>query len=195
MAFESAAALAGLVCAFSLQHVLDPLHGAVEIARHAGPVGGINARLAIERIHAQAGIVGKRQKPRGLGRGMGLDPRVFDKGRAGLFGFGQAEFAGRDQIETERFEQLAEFTELAGIMRGDDQPVAGLQTEIRAHQSASASFCRATSSPMPLPARSISAMSSSRENGAPSAVPWISTNVPEPVMTKLASVSASESSS
>ena len=40
----------------------------------------------------------------------------------------------------------------------------------------------------------ISAANSSSENGAPSAVPWISTMPPLPVMTKLASVPAEESS-
>ena len=44
-------------------------------------------------------------------------------------------------------------------------------------------------------ASAISAANSSSLKGSPSAVPWISTMPPVPVMTKLASVPADESSS
>ncbi len=60
---------------------------------------------------------------------------------------------------------------------------------------ASACFCSVTSSPMPLRARRSNSTNCSSLKGAPSAVPWISTSPPDAVGTKLASVSAVESSS
>ncbi len=57
-----------------------------------------------------------------------------------------------------------------------------------------ASFCRSTSRPMPARASARRLAKSSSLKGVRSAVPWISTMPPEPVMTKLASVSAAESS-
>ena len=59
---------------------------------------------------------------------------------------------------------------------------------------ATAIFCKSTSRATPFFASAISARNSSCENGAFSAVPCTSMMRPSPVMTKLASVSASESS-
>ena len=59
---------------------------------------------------------------------------------------------------------------------------------------ATAIFCRSTSRATPFFASAISARNSSCENGVFSAVPCTSMMRPSPVMTKLASVSASESS-
>src|SRR5690606_11327859 len=64
----------------------------------------------------------------------------------------------------------------------------------KALSQAIACFCMATRSAMPARASAIRLETSSSVNGLPSAVPWISTMPPEPVMTKLASVSAAESS-
>ena len=69
----------------------------------------------------------------------------------------------------------------------------GLQNPRRAHQ-AMACFCMSTSSPMPFLASARSSPSVASEKGSPSAVPWISTMPPDPVITKLASVPAEESS-
>ena len=124
---------------------------------------------------------------------MGLDPGVLDEGRAGFIRLGQAEIAGRHQVEIERGEQVAKLGELALVVGGKHQPVAGMEPEGR-HQGVSAFACSAVRSPMPRSAKPISWSSSARVKGACSAVPWISTKRPEPVMTKLASVSASESS-
>ncbi|MNW15820.1 hypothetical protein D3C71_2144530 [compost metagenome] len=54
---ERAGALVGRGRALLLQFVFDALHGEIEIAGHAGPVGGVDAGLAIERIDAKAAIV------------------------------------------------------------------------------------------------------------------------------------------
>src|SRR6185437_4171141 len=124
---------------------------------------------------------------------MRLDPGVFDKSRAGFLRLVEVKLAGRDDVEVEGLQQLAEFGELAGVVRGDHQPVTGMETQGFAH-GASAARCNSLSRPMPAAASIINWSSSSRVNGVCSAVPWISTKRPAPVMTKLASVSASESS-
>ncbi len=59
----------------------------------------------------------------------------------------------------------------------------------------SATVCRRVSSAQPAVPRSSRLFSSARENGSPSAVPWISTKSPVPVQTTFMSVSAVESSS
>src|SRR5262245_51460876 len=64
----------------------------------------------------------------------------------------------------------------------------------RRHGHATARSCRATSSAIPLRANRRSSKKLSSENGAPSAVPWISTMPPSPVRTKFASVPAPLSS-
>ena len=77
-----------------------------------GPVGGIGRRSPPSASIAEAGIVGQRQHA-------GAPPAaacafdagsVFDKGRAGFLRFWQAELARRHQHDTERGEQLAEFS-------------------------------------------------------------------------------------
>ena len=59
---------------------------------------------------------------------------------------------------------------------------------------ATAIFCKDTRRSMPPRASFIRLPNSSSENGAPSAVPWISTTPPLPAITKLLSVSATVSS-
>ena len=62
-------------------------------------------------------------------------------------------------------------------------------------RSPTTAFCAAISSWMPLSAEAISCCSSSSLKGVCSAVPWISTNRPRPVLTTFMSTSAFESSS
>ena len=73
-------------------------------------------------------------------------------------------------------------------------PRAGTSGRRRGAAYASAAFCIATSWPIEARASASILISSASLNGAPSAEPWTSTRPPEPVMTKLASVSAVESS-
>src|ERR1700761_8587027 len=98
------------------------------------------------------------------------------------------QIGGADGFDAVGAEERLDLAHLAGIVAGDDQHTAPRQSH------ASACFCNSTSSPMPLRARRSNCASSSSLNGAPSAVPWISTKPPAPVSTKFASVSAVESS-
>jgi hypothetical protein len=121
------------------------------------------------------------------------------KGLAGLLGLGKTKLAGRDSRHTVRGQQLAHLGELAGIVGRDhelagDPPMHPLALLERLCGHATAIFCKSTSRATPLRASAISARNSASVNGVFSAVPCTSTMRPSPVMTKLASVSASESS-
>ena len=128
--------------------------------------------------------------PAARGGGMRLDAGIFGEGGAGLLGLGQAELAGRDEVEAERRQQLLEFGELAGVVGGQHQPVAAARSgqlgsrhggERRLLQRGQ--FGDALLGELPSGFRARRA-----QNGTCSAVPWISTNLPPPVRTKLASV-------
>ncbi len=178
-----------------LQAVLDALHGGGEILAGPGPARRIDAGIAVQRIDADARIVGQRRQARGDGGGDRLERGVLGEGAPGLLRLGQAERGGGDDGEIGRRDQRLDLAQLAGIVRGDDQRVARLQqSSCRRCSQRMASFCNSTRRAMPSRARVFSASNSSSVKGAPSAVAWISTKPPAPVMTKLASVSASLSS-
>ena len=99
------------------------------------------------------------------------------------------ELAGKLAVDLEADDGLIEGAHGIEIAAIDD----GLENPGRAHH-AIAAFCLATSSPMPFLASARSSASVASEKGSPSAVPWISTMPPDPVITKLASVPAEESS-
>src|SRR5262249_35407307 len=123
--------------------------------------------------------------------GFRLDTRVLTKARTGLLRLGKSERARVDRFDAIGLQQLAHFRELACIVSRDDQRTGDLPVH-GAHITAI--FCRSTSLPTPLRARARSAANSSSVNGVFSAVACTSTRRPSPVMTKFASVSASESS-
>ena len=195
------ASLRGLLGAALLQQALDPRHRRVEILGRPGPARRENSGRAVERVDDEAGIVGEGRQLRGLRRRDRLDPRIGDKTVAGLLGLGEAELAGRDRLDAMRRKQFPHLGELAGIMGRDHELACDVAVHafnlcgrgaIRNH--ATAIFCKSTSRATPFFASAISARNSSCENGVFSAVPCTSMMRPSPVMTKLASVSASESS-
>src|SRR5829696_1947899 len=66
-----------------LQFALDPLHGRAEILADR-PIGREQAGGAVERVDADARIVGEGGQPRRLRGGMRLDRRVLGKHVPGL---------------------------------------------------------------------------------------------------------------
>ena len=184
------------------QQRIDARHRGGEILRRSGPARRMDAGLAAEGIDREARVVREGGQARALRGGLRLDARIGAEGRAGLVRLGQAELAGRDRQDAVEREQLAHLDELAGIMRRDHQAAADAAVRgrgVRRRQGCApahvtAIFCRSTSLPMPLRASASRASSCSSLNGVFSAVPCTSTMLPVPVMTKLASVSASESS-
>ena len=180
------------VGAVVVQHRFDRLHGAREILVRRRP-SARNGCRARRRAHRPPGRNRRRRRASSdaLRRGLRLDAGVVAEARAGFLGLGQAELAGRDGIDAVGREQLAHLAQLAGIVGRDDEPARELAMR-RAHITAS--FCRSTSLPTPFLASASSASNCSSVNGIFSAVPCTSTMRPAPVITKLASVSASESS-
>ena len=129
-----------------------------------------------------------------------LDPCIGAKAVAGFVGLAEAKLARRDRLDAVRRQQFAHLGKFAGIVGRDhelacDSAMHGFQSiSLREPDHATAIFCKSTSRATPLRASAISARNSSCENGVFSAVPCTSMMRPSPVMTKLASVSASESS-
>jgi hypothetical protein len=99
---------------------------------------------------------------------------------------GQSRSRDEGHLRQHPGEDLGHLGDLVRVLGGDDEPV---------DHDASADACAATSLEMPSVARSSSPSSRSRENGAPSAVPWISMRSPPPVITTFMSTSAAASCS
>ena len=174
------------------QFFFDRLHGAAKIPLGSGPARGVNSGLAAERVDDQAGIVGKGGKPAQPCRRLRLDSCVVAKRHSGLVRFVQVQFACRYGVDAVRSKQVAHLGELARIMRCDHQPARDAAMCRSPHITAI--FCKSTSLATPLRASAKSAENCASENGVFSAVACTSTISPEPVRTKLASVSACESS-
>src|SRR5580704_5050090 len=173
----------------------------------------MDSRRAVERIDHKAGIVGKSGQAGRKRGGFRLDARVVAKAHAVFVRLRQIEFTRRYGVDAVRRKQFAHLGELAGIMGRDHETAGDRTTDDRrrrtddgrlsrvfiCHPSAvvrhpTAIFCKSTSLATPLRASANSAANCSSENGVFSAVAWISTILPVPVRTKLASVSACESS-
>ena len=185
---EAGGAGFGRVAGF--QFVPGAFHGAVKVAAigRFGPIGGVDAGRAAERVDLDAGIVGQRGEAGGLDGGAGLDARVADEAVLGLLGLRQVEVAVRQAGDAVGREEGAELVELAQVM-GRDQELLAVEPP-----HAMADFWAATSVAVPASARSRRASNSAREKVEPSALACISIIRPAPVMTKLPSVPASLSS-
>jgi len=157
-------------------------------------IGGIHAGLAAERRHAKPRIVGERGQARGLGGVARLGERVLEEGPMGLFRLGHAPVRLRHGVDPKRPEHRLQLAQLAGIVRRNDDLLGHGEAPVPGRQVFSAARCSSTRRAMPLEARSISFDISSFVKGSPSAVPWISTKRPLPVMTTFMSVSQPESS-
>src|SRR5208283_1943999 len=105
----------------------------------------------------------------------------------------QPKIARRYHLQSERTHQVGDLGQLSLVVAGQHQPLARRQTAC--HQAAStAASCAANSAVVPARASISISRNCASVNGAFSAVPWISTMLPEFVSTKLASASAVESS-
>src|SRR6478672_7064638 len=158
------------------QQRLNLIHGGAKILAGSCPSRRVNARFAVKRIDDQTGVVGECRFftcPCGRQR---LDARIGGKARSGFLRLGQAELGSGVRVDAVRGEQLAHFPELAWIM-GSDHHHPG---ELSAHITAI--FCKLTSFSMPLRASASNAANGSSLNGVFSAVAWISTMLPDPVI-------------
>ena len=164
-------------------------HDEITTVRRFGPISGVNARGAIKSVHHDPGIVGQSGQASCLDRRVRFDPRVADKCGFGFLGLVQFHFSRTDNRHVERGEKFAHFFQFSRVVRGNQNAVFG---EFAAH--AVAAFAASTNSPTPFSAKSISSFICPRENTEPSALIWTSISFLEPVMIKLPSTPASESS-
>ena len=172
----------------------DPGHGLVEILLGPGPAGRMDAGGPPQGVHGQTRIVGQGRQAGGIGRRPGLDQGIGLEAVAVFDRLGQAEFAGRGRGDPEGRQQIRDLAQLARVVGGDDQPVFGKHPGHGRYSNPMARRCAWHNSSMPLRASPIRPSNCCGENGASSAVPWISTMPPRPVNTKLASAWADESS-
>src|SRR5580704_3661560 len=162
----------------------------------SSPARGMDAGFAVKRIDDKAGIVGKGGQAGRFGRRLRLDARIVAKRHSSLVRFFQVQIACGYGVDAVRRKQIAHFRELAWIMRCDHEAAGDAAMGDIARRAAhiTAIFCKSTSLVTPLRAKPKSAVNCASENGVFSAVACTSTISPEPVRTKLASVSACESS-
>src|SRR5438046_9779815 len=125
---------------------------------------------------------------------MRLQRRIAFERRLRLFRLRQAERAGADRVDAIRRNQRIYLGDLAGVVAGDDQLFAGPDLARHAAQTPSAARCCRINSAITARASASMRAKLASSKGAASAVAWISTMPPEPVSTKLASVSAVEAS-
>ncbi len=176
--------------ALFLQRAFNSRHCKPEVLSGAGPARGMNSWCSTKRGNTKSGIVSQCHVARFVGCRFGLDSGILRKTAARLFWFRQTKFNRTCGSYPKRIQQGVYLCNFPGIVTGNDKLVAGAN----ANQSFRAFFCSATSSDVPFRASVKSSVNCASLNGAPSAVPCISTNPPLPVSTKLASVSAAESS-
>ena len=89
------------------------------VAVVAAVAGTVDAVGTVQRVHAQAGIVGDGGQPAGLADGLGLDESVFRKGGAGLFRLdGDDQLLLTDHLMSLRFQNAAQLAELTGVAGG-----------------------------------------------------------------------------
>src|SRR5271169_580646 len=185
-------ALARRHCAARFELLFNCRHRGSEILVGAGPARRKDSRRAVEGIDHNAGIISKSRQFRCHRGGLRLDAGVVAKCRSSFLGLFEQQFTRRYGVDAVGCKQFAHLGEFSRIMRRDHQPARDATMLMVAHITAI--FCKSTSLATPLRASASKAANCSSENGVFSAVAWISTILPEPVRTKLASVSAWESS-
>ncbi|MNT15699.1 hypothetical protein D3C72_1507680 [compost metagenome] len=95
-------------------------------AVHLGVARRIHPGRAVQRGHAQSGIVGQRRQP-GQAAGMArLGQRVLDEGDVRLFGLGHAQFALGHQFDAQGREQGGKLAQLAGVVGRQDDTAQGI---------------------------------------------------------------------
>ena len=86
-----------------------------------GIAGGVNARTAVERVDAEAGIVCQAGQAAHQTQRVGFDFSVFFKSFSGFFNVTQPQFLGRLHFNMQRGKQSFYFRNFAVIVAGNDQ--------------------------------------------------------------------------
>ena len=89
------------------------------VAVVAAVAGTVDAGGTVQRVHAQAGIVGDGGQPAGLADGLGLDEGIFFKGGAGLLRLdGDAKLLLADDLVALCLKDAPQLAELSGVAGG-----------------------------------------------------------------------------
>ena len=85
----------------------------------AAVAGAVDAGGAVQRVHAEAGIVGDGGQAAGLADGLGLDEGIGLKGSAGLVRLdGDAKLLLTDHFVALSLEDAPQLAELSGVAGG-----------------------------------------------------------------------------
>ena len=85
----------------------------------AAVAGAVDAGGAVQRVHAEAGIVGDGGQAAGLADGLGLDEGIGLKGSAGLVRLdGDAKLLLADHLMALSLEDAPQLAELSGVAGG-----------------------------------------------------------------------------
>src|SRR5439155_20350230 len=148
------------------------------------------------RVTAKAGTVAQRRQLCRRARVPCLEQRILDECGVRFVDLGNGKLRLHHDLDPQRREQAAKFTQLARIAGSENEARKGgheFSGDLRAY-AASAALWVAISSRIPRSARPTSAVNSPCVNGVFSAVPCSSTKPPAPVITTFMSVSHAESS-
>ena len=176
------------------QFALHPLHGGPEILVRPGPARRIDPGSAAKGRHDEPRIIGKRHHAACPAAARALSTALSSNVAPVSVGLGEAE----RPAPTARTPKGASNASISAILPGlwlamTSCLPASRRRAIR-HDRPSAARWAFVNSAMPRRASASISPKWVSSNGAPSAVAWISTNPPDPVSTKLASVCAWESS-
>ena len=150
-----------------------------------GKACGVDAGGSIERVHHQSGIVGEYRTGRERRVMARFENRILDESDAVFQAFGNLSEVGQSvDFDSGLGRGAPELTKLARVAGGAPQLHAPI-----------AFFCNSTNWAIPCLASATMCDICDSSNGACSAVPCTSMNLPPPVMTMFISTSARESSS
>jgi hypothetical protein len=75
----------------------------------------VDAGLAVQRVDAEAAVVGERGKAGQVGGGARLELGIVDEAGAGFLGLGQVELGRAEALDPERRDQRADLAQLASL--------------------------------------------------------------------------------
>jgi hypothetical protein len=153
--------------AISSKRIMGALHRHDEIppVRRFGPIGGVDTRARRPMRRSRSRCRRKARAGPWPCRGMRLDPRVFDEGRAGFLGFRQPWSLAEVTEIPKGSKQVRDLLQLALVVGRHQKPVP-----VKRRMSGDGPGLRSTSASIPLSARSYIWSNSARLKAAPSAL-------------------------
>ena len=168
-------------------HVLQQQRAAGRVAVQTAVPGGVDARCALQPVHAQAAVITDGRQAAGLHHGSGFQRGVLRECRSRLLHIQRkAQVGFQHHFHTQPVQDLLHLLQFSAVM--------GRQYKFHRSISPKISFCFRINSRLPLAHRATSSCCSLTEKERPSPVPWISMISPSSFMTQLRSTCARLSS-